>query len=135
MKTNHQFKAGETVVLTRSNGKREFKVIRAVSKTELDIGTNGFVYRFDPRTGQSLSRKASLETIALATPALIAEIQAEQATIKAADEAAAARIAADPRTPYIRKLSGDWHEWNKLTLEQLKQVDQWLTQPQPTEAA
>lgn len=135
MKTNPQFKAGETVVLTRSSGRREFKVIRTASEMGVDIGTNGFAYRFDPATGQSLSRKPSLETIVPATPALIAEIEAEQAAAKAAHEAEQARIAADPRTPYIRKLSGDWHEWNRLTLEQLKQVDQWLTQPQPAEAA
>lgn len=133
MKTNHQFKAGETVVLTRSNGRRELKVVRSASKSLVDIGENKSCYHFEQRSGTAF--RGGSECIFPATPALIAEIEAEQAAMQTAHDAEQARIAADPRTPYIRKLSGDWHEWNKLTLEQLKQVDQWLTQPQPTEAA
>lgn len=42
-------------------------------------------------------------------------------------EAEQATRAADPRLSLIDKLKGDWHPWEKLTLEQLQTVYGWIS--------
>ena len=58
----------------------------------------------------------------------VAEQQAREAAYRAEEQKRQAIRNADPRTPYLDRLVGDWHPWDKLTLAQLQSVLKWLGQ-------
>jgi hypothetical protein len=57
----------------------------------------------------------------------MAIVEAEQAAAHAEVKAEADRIAADPKTPFISRFrAGDFEKWEKLSLDQLQTIAQWL---------
>lgn len=129
-------KAGDQVVLHRSDGRREIKTVREVYGDLVDIGTSNSRYHFRTGTGAGVRHgKPTDERIEPATAELLADVAAELGREARERDEDRQRQEADPRTPYIRQLrNGDFLPWDTLTLQQLQQIAEWLgVAPTPTQ--
>jgi hypothetical protein len=118
---NYKFEPGSQVVLTRADGRKEIRSIGAIFGNRVRLESRGVLMMFDGR-GIGCSRCSAEMSIVPADENGLADFKDWVAARAEAKRLEAERKETDPRTPYVRRLSGDWHPWEKLTLEQLKTI-------------
>lgn len=114
-------------ILTHSDGRQEILTVNKVTNDDVMIKLFGRFTHYS-FSGARLGKWGG-SVLSPATEKGIAAIEARHKPEAEARRVETERKAKDPRTPLLARLSGDWHPWDTLSLEQLQAVIEIIDNP------